>query len=101
VVLPRLPTFATGFSLEALARELLPRKGYDYYASAANDEITLRENRAAYDRITLLLRMLVDVSARRTQETEIYARQEATFCLFGIRRGRKRPAATRLLACQT
>ena len=33
---------------------------YDYYASGANDEVTLRENRAAYERITLLPRVLVD-----------------------------------------
>ena len=37
---------------------------YDFYASGANDEVTLRENRAAFERITLLPRMLVDVSAR-------------------------------------
>jgi 4-hydroxymandelate oxidase len=50
--------------LEERARELLPRMAYDYYASGANDEVTLRENRTAYERITLLPRMLVDVSAR-------------------------------------
>jgi 4-hydroxymandelate oxidase len=50
--------------LEARAREVLPQIAYDYYASGANDEVTLRENRAAYERITLLPRMLVDVSAR-------------------------------------
>jgi 4-hydroxymandelate oxidase len=50
--------------LEARAREILPQMGYDYYASGANDEITLRENRAAYERIALLPRMLVDVSVR-------------------------------------
>jgi len=50
--------------LEMKARELLPQTAYDYYASGANDEVTLRENRAAYERITLLPRMLVDVSAR-------------------------------------
>src|SRR6202023_3765469 len=50
--------------LEMKARELLPQTAYDYYASGANDEITLRENRVAYERITLLPRMLVDVSVR-------------------------------------
>jgi 4-hydroxymandelate oxidase len=50
--------------LEERARELLPQMAYDYYASGANDEVTLRENRAAYERITLLPRMLVDVSVR-------------------------------------
>ena len=43
--------------------------GHDYYASGANDEITLRENRAAYERITLLPRMLVDVSVRDMSTT--------------------------------
>jgi 4-hydroxymandelate oxidase len=52
------------WELEVRARELLSQMGYDYYASGANDEITLRENRAAYERITLLPRMLVDVSVR-------------------------------------
>jgi len=55
--------------LEARARELLPQMAYDYYASGANDEVTLRENRRAYERITLLPRMLVDVSARDTGTT--------------------------------
>jgi isopentenyl diphosphate isomerase/L-lactate dehydrogenase-like FMN-dependent dehydrogenase len=49
--------------LEALARELLPQMTYDYYASGANDETTLRENRTAYERIALLPRMLVGVDA--------------------------------------
>jgi isopentenyl diphosphate isomerase/L-lactate dehydrogenase-like FMN-dependent dehydrogenase len=55
--------------LEARARELLPQIAYDYYASGANDEITLHENRAAYERITLLPRMLVDVSVRDMSTT--------------------------------
>ena len=50
--------------LEERARKVLPQMVYDFYASGANDEVTLRENRAAYERITLLPRMLVDVSAR-------------------------------------
>jgi 4-hydroxymandelate oxidase len=35
--------------LEMKARELLPQTAYDYYASGANDELTLRENRVAYE----------------------------------------------------
>ncbi len=49
---------------EALARELLSREAYDYYAGGAQDEVTLRENRAAYDRVSLAYRVLVDVSRR-------------------------------------
>ena len=57
--------------LEMKAREFLPRTAYDYYASGANDEITLRENRVAYERITLLPRMLVDVSKRHMGTTAL------------------------------
>ena len=57
--------------LEMKARELLPQTVYDYYASGANDEITLRENRLAYERITLLPRMLVDVSERHMGTTAL------------------------------
>jgi len=57
--------------LETKARELLPQAAYDYYASGANDEITLRENRVAYERITLLPRMLVDVSKRHMGTTAL------------------------------
>jgi hypothetical protein len=39
--------------------------------SGANDEITLRENRAAYERIALLPRMLVDVSERHMGTTAL------------------------------
>jgi len=49
---------------EALARERLAPEAYDYYAGGAHDEVTLRENRAAYDRRALAYRVLVDVSRR-------------------------------------
>jgi 4-hydroxymandelate oxidase len=52
------------FELEAIAREKLPRDAYDYYASGAHDEATLRANRAAYDRLSIAYRVLVDVSRR-------------------------------------
>jgi 4-hydroxymandelate oxidase len=52
------------FDLEAIARERMPREAYDYYASGAMDEVTLRDNRAAYDRLSLAYRVLVDVSRR-------------------------------------
>jgi 4-hydroxymandelate oxidase len=49
---------------ETFARQRLPRMVYDYYAGGALDEITLRENRAAYDRLALRPRVLRDVSER-------------------------------------
>jgi 4-hydroxymandelate oxidase len=57
------------FDFERLAREKLPQMAYDYYASGGHDEITLRENHAAYDRIQLLYRVLVDVSRRDPSTT--------------------------------
>ena len=55
--------------LEERARAVLPQMSYDFYASGANDEITLRENRAAFERIKVLPRMLIDVSARDMSTT--------------------------------
>src|SRR3954469_13900411 len=54
---------------EALAREKLSPMAADYYASGAADEVTLRENRAGYERIALAYRVLVDVSARDLSTT--------------------------------
>ena len=52
------------FDLERRAAELLEKSAFDYYASGAHDEITLRENRAAFDRRAVRYRVLVDVSRR-------------------------------------
>lgn len=46
------------------AKEKLPQMFYDYYASGAHDEITLADNREAYNRIKLRYRVMVDVSER-------------------------------------
>ncbi|HEV8192593.1 MAG TPA: alpha-hydroxy acid oxidase, partial [Ktedonobacterales bacterium] len=47
---------------EPLARERMEPSAWDYYRSGSDDEVTLRETRAAYERIQLRPRMLVDVS---------------------------------------
>src|SRR4051794_1579803 len=52
------------FDLEALARERVPREAWDYYASGAEDEVTLRDNRAAFERLSIAYRVMVDVSRR-------------------------------------
>lgn len=57
------------FDFEAAARAILPKSVYDYYASGANDEITLRENHAAYERIKLKPRVLRDISKRDLSTT--------------------------------
>ena len=50
--------------LEQLAREKLSPMAYAYYASGALEELTLRENVAAWARLPIHYRVLVDVSAR-------------------------------------
>lgn len=52
------------FEYEKLAPEHLSQMAYDYYISGAWDEVTLLDNRAAFDRYKLRPRMLVDVSKR-------------------------------------
>jgi 4-hydroxymandelate oxidase len=52
------------FELEELARAKLAKTTFDYYASGAHDEIALRENVAAWARVKLHPRVLVDVSRR-------------------------------------
>jgi 4-hydroxymandelate oxidase len=47
---------------EDAARGTLPRAVYDYFAGGAEDEVTLRGNRAAYERYYLRPRVMVDVS---------------------------------------
>jgi len=47
---------------EARAQASLPRPIWDYYSGGADDELTLRDNRAAYARRKLRPRVLVDVS---------------------------------------
>ncbi|MEM1178327.1 MAG: alpha-hydroxy acid oxidase [Acidobacteriota bacterium] len=49
---------------EEAAREQLSEMAYDYYASGAHDELTLRANRAAFNRYQLQYRVLRDVSTR-------------------------------------
>ncbi len=55
--------------LEALARDTLDTNAFDYYASGSHDEITLRENVAAFERLRLHYRVLVDVSRRDASTT--------------------------------
>src|SRR6476660_3445570 len=50
--------------LEQLAKEKLPQTAFDYFSSGAWDEITLRENREAFERIQVHYRVLRDVSRR-------------------------------------
>jgi 4-hydroxymandelate oxidase len=60
--------------LEPLARERLTAMAYGYYASGANEERTLRENVAAWARLPIHHRVLVDVSSRDASTTVLGTR---------------------------
>ena len=60
--------------LEQLAREKLSAMAYAYYASGALEEHTLRENVAAWARLPIHYRVLVDVSARDLSTTVLGTR---------------------------
>ncbi len=51
----------------ALARRRLPRMVFDYLEGGAEDEVGLRHNREAFEKIKFQPRRLVDVSARSTR----------------------------------
>ena len=55
---------------EPLARDKLNQMIFDYYAGGANDDLTLHENEAAYQRIFLRPRMMAGI-AERTMHTTI------------------------------
>ncbi|PKA64015.1 Peroxisomal (S)-2-hydroxy-acid oxidase GLO4 [Apostasia shenzhenica] len=48
---------------EELARRALPKMFFDYIRGGAEDEFTLRQNTEAFQRISLIPRVLVDVSS--------------------------------------
>lgn len=62
----------TAHNIEDLRRQAmrrLPRGIFEYIDRGSEDEVALRENRAAFERIRLRPRMLVDVSGRSTAAT--------------------------------
>ncbi|GMV09383.1 MAG: alpha-hydroxy-acid oxidizing enzyme [Gemmatimonadota bacterium] len=55
--------------VEARAAARMDAAAWGYYAGGANDEVTLRENRAAWERLALRYRTMVDVTTRRLATT--------------------------------
>jgi 4-hydroxymandelate oxidase len=61
-----LSNFVSLDDFEQHARQVLSQTAGDYFRSGAWGEITLRENREAWDRLRLHYRVMVDVSRRST-----------------------------------
>jgi (S)-mandelate dehydrogenase len=53
--------------LRRVAKRRLPRAIFDFFDGGAEDEVTLRENRAAFERVKLLPKVLVNVAAVDTR----------------------------------
>jgi hypothetical protein len=49
--------------LRRMAERSIPRPIFDFFDGGAEDEVTLRDNRAAFERVRLLPRVLEDVRA--------------------------------------
>nr|WP_294864443.1 alpha-hydroxy acid oxidase [uncultured Pseudogulbenkiania sp.] len=81
----RLPRSLRGVlaldDFEALARQRLPRPIFGYVAGAAEDNASLRDNRAAFGDYGFQTRVLVDVS-QRNQSVELFGRRYAA--PFGV-----------------
>merc|ERR1719409_1352523 len=60
-VKPPLGAMLNTFDFESVAREVMEPQGWGYYSSGGDDEITLRDNHLAFQRITMRPRILVDV----------------------------------------
>jgi 4-hydroxymandelate oxidase len=61
--------FTNLFELDVLARDRLGAGAFDYIAGGADDEVTMRRNRADFERIALRPRYMVDVSKIDTATT--------------------------------
>ncbi len=67
---------ASVMDFEPRARERMTRNAWEYISGGAGDEISLRWNREAYDKIRLRTRVLVDVSKLNTK-THLFGQELA------------------------
>ncbi len=61
--------------LREMARRRLPKGIFEFVDRGAEDEVSLRNNRAAFERIKLMPRVLVDVS-QRSQEITLFGQRQ-------------------------
>jgi (S)-mandelate dehydrogenase len=71
---PNLDRAVSIEDLRRLAQKRLPRAIFDFFDGGAEDEVTLRENRAAFERVRLLPKVLVNVAQIDTR-TNIFGKE--------------------------
>ncbi len=67
--------------LRRIAQRRLPRSIFEFIDGGAEDELTLADNRAAFERVRLVPRVLVDVAAPRLQTEIVGAAAAAPFVI--------------------
>jgi (S)-mandelate dehydrogenase len=67
--------------LRRLARRRLPRAVFDFIDGGAENEVTLRDNCAAFERVRLLPKVLVDVANIDTSTTILGAPSKLPICI--------------------
>ncbi|WP_245603607.1 lactate 2-monooxygenase [Intrasporangium oryzae] len=72
---PKVPT--DGTRLEAEARKVMSRRGFAYVAGSAGSEASARANASAFDRWSVVPRMLVDTTERGLS-VELFGRRHAS-----------------------
>jgi (S)-mandelate dehydrogenase len=97
-----VPNLAEAVSIEdlrRLAQRRLPRAIFDFFDGGAEDEVTLRENRAAFERVRLLPKVLVNVANVDTR-TSIFGKESSLPLAIGPTGGigAGRPGADLMLA---
>ncbi len=85
--------------LRRMAQRRLPRAIFDFFDGGAEDEVTLRENRAAFERVRLLPKVLVNV-AQVDLRTQIFGQESKLPLAIGPTGGigAGRPGADLMLA---
>ena len=85
--------------LRRMAQRRLPRAIFDFFDGGAEDEVTLRENRAAFERVRLLPKVLVNV-AQVDLRTHIFGQESKLPLAIGPTGGigAGRPGADLMLA---
>ncbi|OAA68405.1 mitochondrial fmn-dependent dehydrogenase [Niveomyces insectorum RCEF 264] len=87
-VMPPVESCYNLLDFESVARRVMKRGAWAYYSSAADDEISLRENRTAFQRVWFRPRVLVDVARVDLSTTMLGCRVAAPFYVTATALGR-------------
>ena len=72
------------FDLREIALKRMPKFMFEFFDRGTEDEVALRNNRAAFERIKLKPRILVDVSGR-SQEITLFGNKQSMPIAIGCR----------------